>query len=364
MYQSDPETLRRPIMETTTRRYEFASDNCSGICPQAWSAMAEANSGYAPAYGDDAWTKRASDSIRTVFDCDCDVFFAFNGTASNSLALASLCQSYHSVIAHEHAHIETDECGGPEFFSNGTKILLVGGSHGKLDIEAVETTVRRRSDIHYPKPRALSITQPTELGTVYSLDELKRINEVSQHLGLNVHMDGSRLANALDTLNVPPSEITWKVGVDVLCLGGTKNGMGVGDCIIFFNRALSIDFAYRCKQAGQLASKMRYLAAPWIGLLENDTWLKNAHRANQMAQYLRSRLCEVQGIEIIFPVEANSVFVRFPPDVTKRLRQEGWQFYNFIGAGGSRLMCSWSTTDKDVDEFCGVIKGCQAVTTK
>jgi threonine aldolase len=207
-----------PILE----KPQFASDNYAGICPEALQAMLEANGGFSKAYGEDEWTDLASDKIRELFDIDCDVYFVFNGTAANSLALSSLCQSYHSVICHEAAHVETDECGGPEFFSNGTKILTVPGENGKVHLPSVEEKITRRSDIHYPKPRVLSITQPTEVGTVYSIDELGVMQALVKKYNLRLHMDGARFANAIATLGVHPSEITWKVGVDVLCFGGTK----------------------------------------------------------------------------------------------------------------------------------------------
>jgi threonine aldolase len=332
-------------------RRQFASDNYAGICPEAWNAMAMANVGHAPSYGEDEWTRRACDFLREFFETDCDVYFAFNGTAANSLVVGTLCQPYHSIIVHEIAHIETDECGAPEFFSNGTKVLLVPGGNGKLDLAAVEHTVKRRSDIHYPKPRALSITQATELGTVYSVSEIQAIGELARRLGLRVHVDGARLGNALATLNVPPKEITWKAGVDILCLGGTKNGMAAGEAVVFFNRALAEEFDYRCKQAGQLASKMRFLAAPWIGMLESGAWLRHAAQANRCARLLESGVRGIPGIRILYPCEANSVFVEMAPAVAERLHQKGWHFYTFIGSGGARLMCSWDTTEEDVAAF-------------
>ncbi len=330
-----------------TRR-QFASDNYSGICPEAWEAMSLANQGHVPAYGEDMWTQRATDLIRDLFEIDCEVFFTFNGTAANSLALASLCRSYHSIICHECAHVETDECGGPEFFSNGTKILLVPGQHGRVDIGAVEKTVKRRNDIHYPKPNVLSITQATELGTVYSVADLDRLSEAVRRLGLRLHMDGARFANAIATLGVSPKEITWKIGVDVLCFGGTKNGLGVGEAVVFFNREMAREFDYRCKQAGQLASKMRYLAAPWVGLIESGAWQRNAQRANQCARLLEEQLQGIPQIEVLSPVEANSVFARLTPELAAGLRSRGWKFYSFIGSGGARLMCSWDTTEDDI----------------
>ena len=330
-------------------KYHFASDNTAGIAPEAWAALETANAGYAPSYGEDQWTARASDLIREVFETDCDVYFTFNGTAANSLALASMCQSYHGIICHEISHVATDECGAPEFFSNGTKILTAGGNNGKINIMEVERIARSRTDVHFPKTRVISLTQPTEVGTVYSLEELALISEVANRLGLRVHMDGARLANALVSLNTSPAELTWKRGVDVLCLGGTKEGMPVGDAGQVPLK-LSQLFSHR-KQAGQLASKMRFLAAPWVGMLEHDTWLRHARHANACARELAAGLSEIPGMEFYTPVQANGVFVKLPESVHNYLKQAGWRFHSFIAGGVSRLMCSWNTTGEDIQAF-------------
>lgn len=330
---------------------QLASDNYSGICPEALDFLLQANSGDVPAYGNDVWTQRATDRFRELFETDCEVFFVFNGTAANSLSLAALCQSYHSVICHETAHIETDECGGPEFASNGSKLLLGQGPNGQLDPADVERLITRRTDIHYPKPKVISITQATELGTVYHPDQLSALHRLARHYGLKMHMDGARFANALAELDVSPAQLSWQAGVDVLCLGGTKNGMAVGEAILFFDRELATDFAWRCKQAGQLASKMRFIAAPWLGLLESGAWLRNARQANAMAAALEQRLRNIPGLRLLFPRQANSVFLELPPPVIQTLHDQGWQFYTFIGVGGARLMCSWNTSRETVDRF-------------
>jgi threonine aldolase len=330
---------------------QLASDNYSGICPEALDFLLEANQGDAPAYGNDDWTQRATDRFRDLFETDCEVFFVFNGTAANSLSLAALCQSYHSVICHETAHIETDECGGPEFASNGSKLLLAQGAQGKLDPAAVERLITRRSDIHYPKPKVISVTQATELGTVYDLDELRELQKLAHQYGLKMHMDGARFANALVEMDLTPAQLSWQAGIDVLCLGGTKNGMATGEAILFFDQELAADFAWRCKQAGQLASKMRFIAAPWLGLLETGAWLRNARHANAMATALEQRLRDIPGLPLLFPRQANSVFLQLPPPVIQTLHARGWQFYTFIGVGGARLMCSWNTPREVVDQF-------------
>jgi threonine aldolase len=319
---------------------QFASDNYAGVCPEACEAMDEANHGHEPAYGGDAWTARASDAFRALFETSCEVFLVFNGTAANSLALASLCQSFHSVICSEAAHVETDECGAPEFFSNGSKLLVAPSPDGKLTPEAIRAVALKRTDIHYPKPRVVTITQPTETGEVYQIAEVRAIAETCRELGLKLHMDGARFANACASLGCSPAEITWKSGVDVLCFGGTKNGMAIGEAVIFFDTRLAEDFDYRCKQAGQLASKMRFLAAPWVRMLESGAWLRYADHANTCATEFARKLSDLPQVELMFKVEANAVFLKLPPAVAEGLHERGWMFYTFIG-GAARFMFAW-----------------------
>lgn len=340
-------------------KQQFASDNYAGMCPEVMKVIENANNtGHEISYGDDQWTQLVCDKVRELFETDCEVFFVFNGTAANSLSLAALCQSYHSVICHEVAHIETDECGGPEFFSNGSKLLLVKGDRGKVDPDEIENVLTRRADIHFPKPKVLSVTQSTELGTVYTIDELRAATAIAKRHGLSVHMDGARFANAVSSLGVSPADITWRSGVDVLCFGGTKNGLPVGEMVVFFKKDLAEDFAYRVKQAGQLCSKMRFISAPWLGLLENNLWLKNAGHANAMASKLYEGLQQIDGVEPMFPCEANAVFVTMPDALKNRMHQLGWMFYSFIGQGGCRLMCSWDTQPDTVDRFLSDLKNC------
>jgi threonine aldolase len=334
---------------------QFASDNYSGICPEAWAALAEANEGCAPAYGEDAWTAKASDAFRSLFETDCEVFFAFNGTAANSLALAALCQSYHSVICSDAAHVETDECGAPEFFSNGSKLLVAPSENGKLTPQAIRAIASNRKDIHFPKPRVVTITQPTETGRVYDLDELRAICAVCRELDLSLHMDGSRFANACASLGCSPADLTWRAEIDVLCFGGTKNGMAVGEAIVFFDPKLAEDFDYRCKQAGQLASKMRFLAAPWVRMLESGAWLRNASHGNSCARRLAAQIADVSQVALMFPVESNAIFLRAPDTLIAALRELGWRFYTFIG-GGARFMFAWGARPERIDELAGDIR--------
>jgi threonine aldolase len=336
--------------ETSTRR-QFASDNYAGICPEAFAAMAEANQGHEVSYGNDTWTAMAANLIRDVFETHCEVFFVFNGTSANSLSLASLCRSYHSILCHEQAHIETAECGAPEFFANGSKVLLLSGADGKVEPKAIEHAVQRRADIHYPKPHVLSLTQATELGTVYALDELRAATDVARRFHLRVHMDGARFANAVVALGVTPKEITWEAGVDVLCFGGSKNGIALGEAVVFFNTELAREFDYRCKQGGQLASKMRFLSAPWVGLLQDGAWLRYAKHSNAMARRLEAALRQLPHVEIAYPVQTNAAFVRLPDPVIQGMHQRGWKFYTDVFPGLARLMTSWDTTAEDVDAF-------------
>ncbi len=328
---------------------QFASDNYAGICPEALKAMEDVSAGFANSYGDDLHTDRACNLLRDFFETDCQVFFVFNGTAANSLALASLCQSYHSIICPESAHIETDECGAVEFFSNGTKVLLVPGLDGKIELAAAEHAITRRTDIHYPKPKVLSITQSTELGTIYSVEEMNAVGALADKFDMKLHVDGARFANAVASLQVAPREISWQAGVDVLTFGGTKNGLAVGEAVVFFDARLAREFDYRCKQAGQLASKMRFLSAPWSGMLADGALLRYAAHANDCARGLAAGLGEIAGIEVVYPCQANAVFVRMPDPLIEALRQRGWHFYTFIGSGLARFMCSWSTCQADID---------------
>lgn len=338
---------------------QFASDNYAGICPDAWAAMELANRGSAAAYGEDDWTRRAADAFRELFQTNCEVFFVFNGTAANALALSTLCQSYHSVICSSSAHVETDECGAPEFFSNGSKLLVAQTANGKLTRQAIHTLANSRSDIHFPKPRVVTVTQPTETGQIYRIEELEAISATCRALGLKLHMDGARFAHACAKIDCSPAEMTWRAGVDVLCFGGTKNGMAVGEAVVFFDREIAREFGYRCKQAGQLAAKMRFLSAPWVGLLESGAWLRNARHANSCATRLASRIEGIPGVELMFPVQANAVFMSAPAPVLAALRERGWSFYTFIG-GGARFMFAWDSDPGRVDQLADDIAACAA----
>jgi threonine aldolase len=256
--------------------------------------------------------------------------------------------------------VETDECGAPEFFSNGTKILTATGPEGKLQPDAIEKLILKRTDIHYPKPRVLSITQSTEWGTVYTVDEIRALTAAAKRHGLAVHMDGARFANAAAALKerhgAAPADFTWRAGVDVLCFGGTKNGMMSTEAVVFFNSQMAREFDYRCKQAGQLASKMRLHSSQWVGMLQEGAWLRHAAHANAMTQKLAAALRAIPGLRLQVEPEVNAVFVEMPPKAAEGLHRRGWHFYSFIGAHGYRLMCSWNTTDETLARFLADLK--------
>jgi threonine aldolase len=344
-------------MRRAAIRYAFASDNTAAVCPEAWAALEEANTSYAAGYGEDEWTAEVCDRIRKIFEVDCDAYFVFTGTAANALGLAQVCQPFHGVICHELAHIQTDEGGATEFYTRGAKLFLTGGSNGKIDLGQAKRTIAQQVELHGHKMRALSIAQATELGTVYTPGEVGAIGAFARANTMLLHMDGARFANAVASLGCAPKSITWKAGVHVLSLGGAKNGLAAGELVIFFEKRMSRDFGYRVKQAGHLGSKMRFLAAPWLGLLTGNVWLRNATHANQAARRLADRLRNEAGIESVFPVEANGVFVRMDEQFFRGLHTRGWRFYKFVEPDVYRLMCSWSTTDQEISDLIGDIVG-------
>lgn len=330
----------------------FASDNVAPLQPTALAALAEANRGPARSYGDDPWTQRATDAIRTLFEQPAaEVFFVANGTAANALALASLCQSYHAVVAGEVAHVETDECGAPEFYSNGSKLLLAQCRDGRIAPGEVARLATRRNDLHYPRPRVLTLTDSTELGTVYRPEQVRELAGEARAHGLAVHMDGARLANALAACACAPADLTWRAGVQVLSLGGNKPGCSLAEAVVFFDPALAVEFEWRCKQAGQLMSKLRFAAAPWAACLADGSWLSGSRHANAMAAALAERLRALPGVRLLHPVEANAVFVELPEPAHAALARS-WAYYRFIG-GGARFMCSWATTPAEIDHLVG-----------
>lgn len=333
------------------KQYDFASDNTAGICPEALAALNAANRENVPSYGSDDLTKKVYDQVREIFETDCDVYLVFNGTAANALALAQLAQPFHSIFCHQNAHIQTDECGAPELFTGGSKLMTVKGRNGKIDLAEMKALVDRQCDLHSHKPRVVSLAQSTEFGTVYQIEELVAVSEFARSHKMFFHMDGARFSNAIAALGCAPKETTWQLGVDVLCFGGTKNGLGAGELVVFFRRELAAEFEYRAKQGGQLASKMRFMAAPWSALLQDDVWLRNARHANAAAARLADELSKRCGLNPVFPVQANAVFLRLSETITAGLFERGWSFGNFFESGVYRLMCSWATPNDRIDRF-------------
>jgi threonine aldolase len=337
---------------TFDHRRQFASDNNAGCCPEVFEALQNSSPGHVTGYGSDSLTAQAKGLFRELFETDCEAFFVFNGTAANSLTVGSFCLSHHSVLCHRFSHIQSDECNAPGFLNQGLRILSVDGPNGKIDLAHLRETLRGRRELHASQPRLVSLTNTTELGTLYRPNEIVELSDFAKSNGLVVHVDGARFANAVASAGCTPAELTWKAGVDVLVLGGTKNGLVFGEAVVFFKNSDAVNFMYRMKQSGQLASKMRFLAAQWLGLLSNGKWLEYARHANAMAERLYSHLTQVASIKLLFPREGNAVFAKIPDPIVTGLYEHGWRFYTHVGpGGGARLMCSWDTTEQDVDQF-------------
>jgi threonine aldolase len=330
----------------------FASDNNSGAHPEVLAAIAEANVGHVVAYGDDDYTAATRDRFRKHFGEQAEPFLVFNGSGANVTAIDALTRPHEGVICTEVAHMHVDECGAPERLS-GTKLLTVPTEDGKLTPDDVRRWEEGRGDEHRVQPRVASITQATELGTVYTPEETRAIADAAHQLGMHLHVDGARLANAAASLDMPLRALTTDLGVDVLSFGGTKNGLLLGDAVVFLRPELAETFRFTRKQLGQLASKMRFLAVQFDALLEGDLWSANASHANAMARRLADAVSKLDGARIAYPVEANGVFVTLPADAIERLREAllaSLPFYVWDDAAGTiRLMCSWDTTEDDVD---------------
>jgi threonine aldolase len=332
------------------RRRGLRSDNASGMCPEALAALAEVNSGHTVPYGDDEVTARAAELVRELVGApQAAVFFVFNGTAANALALATIAPPQGVVAVSPAAHVFTDECGAPGFFSHGLQLRPLRATQGKLDPEALAGFAALR-DLHWGKPAVVSLSQATELGTSYSLAELAAIREAARDLRLRLHIDGARLANSCAALGVTPAEVAQASGVDALVVGGTKNGLPISEALVFFDPALAEDFPFRRKQAGQLASKHRFLAAPWIGVLESGAWMRNAHQANRRAHEL-ARGAATRGFPPLYPVEGNEVFLTLDPRHAARLAESGFFLYWEDAWQAHRCVCSWDTSEGDVEEF-------------
>jgi threonine aldolase len=329
-------------------RYDFASDNTAPAAPEAIEALVAANTGFTPGYGSDAVSARAADAVRGLLDADAEVRFVASGTAANAIALSALCRPFEAVLAHEHAHVCTDETGAPGFFGQGIGLIGLTGASGRMNPEALTAPLAEPDVAHRQPLAAMSLTNATEYGTVYTQQALAELIAPAKAKGLGVHLDGARLANAaaagFDLKTIKP------LGVDILVVGGTKAGMTPTEAVVIFDRKLARRFDARLKQAGQLPSKGRFYAAPFIGMLESGAFTERAAHANAMAQ----RLAGLMPFALRHPVEANAVFVEMDDPTLARLHAAGWFVYRFLD-GSVRFMCSWATTPEAVDELGGVL---------
>ncbi len=328
----------------------FASDNNAGVHPEVLQAIASANQGHAVGYGDDPYTESAVRKFKQHFGSDIDVFIVFNGTAANCLSLKALTNSYNAVICAEAAHIYTDECGAPEKFT-GCKLIPLPTRDGKLTVESVSQAYHGLGDQHHVQPRVISITQATEVGTVYRPGEIKALARFAHERGMFLHVDGARIANAAASLGQTLRQATRDLGVDVLSFGGTKNGALGAEAVVFFDKKLGRDFLYLRKQGMQLASKMRFISAQLNALLTGDLWLKIAQHANRMARLLEKKLSEIPQVKIIYKVEANGVFAKIPRPAIAKLQKRYFFYVWNEQQSVVRWMCSFDTTEQDVKQF-------------
>ena len=325
----------------------FLSDNAAAACPEVMAAVAEANRATAAGYDGDDWSARLDDAFGDWFGRACTVFAVSTGTAANALALAALVPPYGAVVCHDEAHIQVDECGAPEFFTGGAKLLLVPGAHGKIDPAAIDAALAgHRGDVHQVQVRALSLTQATESGTVYTPGELAALGDHARGRGWRLHLDGARFANALVHLGCHPGDISWRAGVDVLSLGMIKNGGMTAEALVVFDEGLADDLRFRRKRAGQMPSKGRFQAAQLLAMIETDAVRRNAARANAGA----ARLAAAAGPLALHPVEANEVFARLPDGAPARLREAGFGFYDWgaEGANEARFVVAWDTPEAHI----------------
>jgi threonine aldolase len=350
----------------------FSSDNVSACAPQIMEAVRAANHGPARPYGADEATARLSALVCELFERPAKVYLVATGTAANALALACLCPPWATVYCHRNAHVEEDECGAPEFYTGGAKLTLLPGDHARIDPAALDDAIRftARAGVHNVQRGALSLTQATEAGAVYTPAEVADLAGRARAHGLPVHMDGTRFANAVARLGCAPADLTWRAGVDVLCLGATKNGAMAAEAVILFDEAKAWEFELRRKRGGHLWSKMRFMSAQMEAWLSDGLWLRLAGHANAMADRLAAGLRAIPGVEITAPVDANMMFPRFPRRGHRALTEAGAIYYlwpgdqSLEGPGDEplrcRLVCSWATTAEDVDRFLAALRGALA----
>jgi threonine aldolase len=340
---------------TEPLRKNFTSDNVTGAAPEMLAALADANRGTAASYGSDTLSERLTLRAREVFECDLAILPVATGTAANALALGLFAPPHGAIYCHETAHVMTDECGAPEFFSGGAKLLCLPGAHGKIAPEAIAASMAfiGTMGVHHVQPAAVTLSQATEWGTVYSLAEVEAIGKVAHAHGLAVHMDGARFANALAHLRCSPAEATWKRGVDALSLGATKNGALAAEAVVLFSPARAAELAFRRKRGGHLWSKMRFLSAQLLAYFEGELWLRHARAANALASRLGAGLAALGG-RVLAPVEANEVFISLPEPAIAALRADGYEFYDWITPPGERgpairLVTAYDMTAADVE---------------
>jgi threonine aldolase len=333
----------------------FASDNNAGVHPEVLKALAEVNQGHVVGYGDDPYSEAAVCEFKRHFGKDIEVFFVFNGTAANCLSLKALTNSYEAIICAEAAHIYVDECGAPEKFT-GCKLLPIPTQDGKLSVDGVRSAHHGIGDQHHVQPRVVSITQATEIGTIYKPDEVRQLSQFAHDHTMFLHVDGARIANAAASLNLSLKQATRELGVDILSFGATKNGGMGAEAVVFFDKKLAANFMFYRKQGMQLASKMRYLSAQFSALFRDDLWLENARHANRMARLLAREVEKIPGLKIVHPVEANGVFVQVPLAAIPKLQQHYFFYMWYEQLSVVRWMCSWDTTEEDVEQFVEFVR--------
>ncbi len=337
-------------------RVKFASDNVAGACPEVLDAIIKANEGDSTPYGNDQISTELQDKFSEIFEREVIVFPTASGTAANALALSTMTPSFGNIYCHKMSHINTDECGAPEFYTGGGKLVTLQGVKGKITAEELDEAITGKGIVHHTQPSSVSITQVCETGEVYQLDEIKKISDVAHNHNLNMHMDGARFANALVSLDVTPAEMTWKSGIDVLSFGATKNGCLAAEAIIFFKKDLVGNVAFLMKRAGHLLSKMRFVSAQLDAYISNDVWLKNARHANKMGKKLSEGLNNHSDINLSYPTEANEIFATFPRNKIDHLNSEGYTINEDEWDGKAvRLVTAWNTKDNDVDEFLSIL---------
>lgn len=336
----------------------FSSDTVSSAAPEILAALARANEGTSPSYGADEISARVEKKLTDIFECELSAFAVGTGTACNALALSVMTPSYGAVLCHKEAHIHTDECGAPEMYTGGAKLIGLPGENGKIAAATLRPYLQSARGVHSVKPSVISLAQAAELGTVYTPSEISDIGSLAKANGLHLHMDGARFANALVSLNASPADLTWKAGVDILSLGATKNGAMGAEVVVCFNKDLAESLNYRRKRAGHLFSKMRFVSAQLDAYFTDDLWLRHARHANQMAKTLAEGLARIPSARLLFPVEANELFVWLPPAMVLSLRQSGFSFYDWPGyeEGTFRLVTAFNTRLEDVAHFVETVE--------